>query len=119
MNRYSWSAPRATCCSTSRKSPKIPHPDLRELVCRYFADRDLVLVEGFSSEGGPCVLISRREVARKAPPPPERCCSPWSTSRSAIDVELSPDDIAKAADLLADHVRAHAGNPSPTDTGTP
>jgi hypothetical protein len=34
-------------------------------------------------------------------------------------VELHPDDIANAVDLLVDHVRANSAQPSPTSTGTP
>jgi molybdopterin-guanine dinucleotide biosynthesis protein B len=93
-------------------------PGLQELVSRYFADRDLVLVEGFSSEGGPCVLISRREVERRPAPPSELVLFAMVDEPLGYDVELSPDDTTKAAGLLADHVRAQAGKLSPTDTGT-
>lgn len=95
-----------------------PAPRLQDLVSRYFADRDLVLVEGFSSEGGPCVFISRREVERRAAPPPERVLFAIVDEPLGFDVELTADDIAEAARLLADHVRAQAGNLSPTATGT-
>lgn len=95
-----------------------PRPNLRDLVDRYFDDRDLVLVEGFSAEGGPCVLISRREVPRKAPPPPETVLFAMVDEPLGYAVELGNDDISTAADLLVDHVRSHASQQSPTTTGT-
>lgn len=93
-------------------------PRLSELVERYFTDRDLVLVEGFSSEGCPCVLISRREVAPKTPPQSELVLFAMVDEPLGYDVELSPDDITKAADMLAEHVRSQAGGPSPAAPGT-
>jgi molybdopterin-guanine dinucleotide biosynthesis protein B len=101
------------------QEPVTDPPNLRELVGRYFADRDLVLVEGFSSEGGPCVLISRQEVPRKAPPPPDTVLFAMVDEPLGYSVELHPDDIANAVDLLVDHVRANSAQPSPTSTGTP
>lgn len=89
-------------------------PTLGELVERYFADRDLVLVEGFSSENRPCVLISRRDVAPRELPERESVLFAMVDEPLGYDVELSPADIAKAADMLADHVRAGAGNRSST-----
>jgi molybdopterin-guanine dinucleotide biosynthesis protein B len=98
--------------------PLADPPSLRELVGRYFTDRDLVLVEGFSSEGGPCVLISRQEVPRKAPPPPETVLFAMSDEPLGYAVELHPDDIDAAVEQLLDHVRSHDAQPSPTSTGT-
>lgn len=97
--------------------PQSSRPSLGDLVSRYFADRELVLVEGFSSQGGPCVLISRQGVERKAAPPAERVLFAVADEPLGYEVELSPDDIAAAADLLADHVRSAAGEPSRTASG--
>lgn len=94
-------------------------PRLTELVDRYFADRQLVLVEGFSSEGGPCVLISRQGVARKAPPAPGTVLFAMVDEPLGYDTELGPDDVGTAADLLWDHVRSQNSQPSPTTTGNP
>lgn len=97
--------------------PDDPRPGLAELVSRYFADRDLVLVEGFTSEGGPCVLISRKGVERKAPPPVERVLFAVTDEPLGYSVELSPDDITTAADMLAEHVRPDSLGSSATVTG--
>lgn len=97
--------------------PTVTRPALGELVDRYFGDRDLVLVEGFSSEGGPCVLISRREVIPKAPPPTDLVLFAVVDEPLGYDIELSSDDITKAADMLVDHVRSRAGGPSTTTPG--
>jgi molybdopterin-guanine dinucleotide biosynthesis protein B len=96
----------------------VQRPPIRDLVDRYFADRDLVLVEGFSSEGGPCVLINRREVARKAPPAPETVLFAMTDEPLGYTVELHSDDITSAVDLIADHVRSHVAQPSPTSPVT-
>lgn len=83
-----------------------PPPALAELVERYFADRDLVLVEGFSSENRPCVVIRRSEVAPRALPERDSVLFAIVDEPLGYDIELCADDIAKAADLLAEHSAA-------------
>lgn len=88
-------------------APREEPPQLRNLVDLYFADRELVLVEGFSSEGGPCVVISRRDVPRKPPPDPHTVLFAMVDEPLGYEVELHPDDIDRAVDLLVEHVRSH------------
>lgn len=92
--------------------PREEPPRLRDLVNLYFGDRELVLVEGFTSEGGPCVLISRRDVARKPPPPPETVLFAMADEPLGYPVELHPDDIDRAVDLLVEFVRAGSAQPT-------
>jgi molybdopterin-guanine dinucleotide biosynthesis protein B len=99
------------------RRPAEPPPKLQDLVSRYFADRDLVLVEGFSSEGGPCVLISRQGVERREAPSPEQVLFAMVDEPLGYDTELTADDIGTGADLLIDHVRALTGTPGPLATG--
>lgn len=79
-------------------------PTRTELADRYFADYDLVLAEGFSSEPGPRVLVHRRAVEGRGGLYGASVIFALTDEPLGFDVEVDPTDYAAAADLLAQHI---------------
>jgi molybdopterin-guanine dinucleotide biosynthesis protein B len=78
-----------------------------EAICRHFGSVDLVLVEGLVSRPGPKVLIHRREIPPKGVPDRDEVLFAMTDEPLGYQVELGPDDIEAAVDLLEAHLAAH------------
>lgn len=74
------------------------------LVERYFTEIDLVLAEGYTTEPGPKVVVHRRVVPPRDPPPAVDVLFAVTDEPLGYDVELASDDLGKAVDLLAEHL---------------
>lgn len=77
-------------------SDSTPSPSLEQLVELFFADADVVIVEGYRSAGLPTVLVERPEVSDPT----------WHRPTSAILATVHPSEVDRAVEA----VRAHIGN---------
>ncbi len=84
-------------------------PPLDVLVDRHFRDADLVIVEGFSGEGGSAVLVHRRGVERRAVVDPAKVILTVTDEPRGEGVEVGPDDLDAVADRLAALVKGGSG----------
>lgn len=74
------------------------------LVERYFTDTDLVLAEGYTTEPGPKVLVHRRVVVPRDPPPAGEVLFAVTDEPLGFEVEIPASDLARAVDLLVSRV---------------
>lgn len=84
-------------------SDSTPSPPLEQLVGLFFADADVVIVEGYRSAGLPTVLVERAEVSDPT----------WHRPTSEILAVVHPSEVDRAVAA----VLQHAGlSPSTTDS---
>ena len=76
-------------------SDATPSPSLEALVELFFADADIVIVEGYRSAGLPTVLVERSEVSDPT----------WRRPTSVILATVHPSEVERAVEA----VRAHIG----------
>jgi len=84
-------------------------PPLGVLVDRHFRDADLVLVEGFSRERGPAVLVHRHGVERRAVADPATVVLTVTDEPLGEGPEVAPDDLEAVADRLQALVEERSG----------
>lgn len=76
---------------------------LEALAARFFADCDLVLAEGFSSDPGPKVLVNRTGIERRADIDATEVLAAVTDEPLGFPLEVTPADLSPLAQLLADH----------------
>lgn len=84
-------------------------PPLDVLVARHFRDADLVVVEGFSGEGGPAVLVHRKGIERRAVADPADVILTVTDEPLGGSPEVGPDDLDAVADRLEALVEKRPG----------
>ncbi|MCE7883179.1 MAG: molybdopterin-guanine dinucleotide biosynthesis protein B [Actinobacteria bacterium ATB1] len=82
---------------------------LADLLERYFAGCDVVLVEGFGAAPGPKVFVHRRGFEPKTPPDREAVILTVTDEPLGFAAEVGPDAVDAVADAVEDVVRAAGG----------
>jgi len=83
-------------------SDATPSPPLEALVGLFFADADVVIVEGYRSAGLPTVLVERSEVSDPT----------WHRPTSEILATVHPTDVDQAVEAVLAHIGDPAGSAS-------
>ncbi len=78
-----------------------PSPSLEALVELFFADADIVIVEGYRSAGLPTVLVERSEVSDPT----------WRRPTSEILATVHPSEVERAVEAVRTHISSGA-NPT-------
>lgn len=81
---------------------------LPALAGRYFTECDLVLVEGFSSEPGPKILVRRSDIEQREDIDSSEVIAAVTDVPLGYPLEVRPDTLEPLVDLLAEHARANA-----------
>ncbi|KAA0236261.1 MAG: hypothetical protein JJLCMIEE_00013 [Acidimicrobiales bacterium] len=90
---------------------------LPDLIARYFHDTDLVLVEGYAGTPGRKILVHRRDIAPKEPPPSTEVLFAVTDEPLGFPIEIDHEGLDKAVDLIVEARRDDdAGGTSPIVT---
>lgn len=79
-------------------SDATPSPSLEQLVQVFFADADVVIVEGYRSAGLPTVLVERSEVSDPT----------WHRPTSEILATVHPSEVDRAVEVVRAHIDIEA-----------
>ena len=90
-------------------SDATPSPPLDQLVEMFFADADVVIVEGYRSAGLPTVLVERPEVSDPT----------WDRPTSQIVATVHPSDIDQAVQAVLDVADLSLASVESTAVGDP
>lgn len=87
---------------------------LASLIARYFHETDLVLVEGYAGTPGRKILVHRRDITPKEPPPSTEVLFAVTDEPLGFPVEIDHEGLDEAVELIVE-----ASRDDDTAGGTP